>query len=124
MNKPFATMNTGKNSQSPLPTKTPRNVLILLCLLYLLLYIDRVNIGILAPLIRADLGLSNTQMGMVFSAFSIPYAFFQLFGGWLADRFGARLVLATCCVIVDAPSNLLLVKVFDIFFKNALKIAL
>ncbi|MCH2670093.1 MAG: MFS transporter [Gammaproteobacteria bacterium] len=99
MNKPFATMNTGKNSQSPLPTKTPRNVLILLCLLYLLLYIDRVNIGILAPLIRADLGLSNTQMGMVFSAFSIPYAFFQLFGGWLADRFGARLVLATCCVI-------------------------
>ena len=83
MNKPLATMNTGKNSQSLLPTKTPRNVLILLCLLYLLLYIDRVNIGILAPLIRADLGLSNTQMGLVFSAFSIPYAFFQLFGDGL-----------------------------------------
>ena len=57
-------------------------VLALLCVLYLLLYIDRVNIATVAPLIRADLELSNTQMGLIFSAFSIPYAFFQLFGGW------------------------------------------
>tara|TARA_Y100000590_G_scaffold347654_1_gene398353 strand:+ start:298 stop:1590 length:1293 start_codon:yes stop_codon:yes gene_type:complete len=87
-------------------TRTPRNVLVLLCLLYLILYIDRVNIATVAPLIRADLELSNTQMGLVFSAFSIPYAFFQLFGGWLADRLGARLVLSICCVIAASATML------------------
>jgi MFS family permease len=85
----------------------PRVVLALLCLLYLLLYIDRVNIATAAPLIRADLGLSNTQMGLVFSAFSIPYALLQLFGGWVADRFGPRLTLSVCCVLVAVATMLM-----------------
>jgi MFS family permease len=42
----------------------------------------------------ADLGLSNTEFGLAISAFSYPYALFQLIGGWLSDRllpFGAGL---------------------------------
>lgn len=39
------------------------------------------------------LGLTDQQMGFVFSAFVIGYALFQIPGGWLADRWGARLVL-------------------------------
>ena len=62
----------------------PAIVLALLCLMYLLMFVNRVNISTAAPLIKADLRLSNTQLGLVFSAFAIPYALFQLVGGWIA----------------------------------------
>ena len=62
-------------------------VLLIICLMYLILYVDRVNISTAAPLIKADLGLSNTQLGLVFSAFAYPYALFQLIGGYFAGYF-------------------------------------
>ncbi|MFI5613036.1 MFS transporter [Amycolatopsis sp. NPDC051903] len=68
-------------------------ILLLLCGMYFITYMDRVNISTAAPFIRADLHLSNTQLGLALSAFSIPYAFFQIFGGMLADRFGPRKLL-------------------------------
>jgi sugar phosphate permease len=68
-------------------------VLLLLCLMYLITYIDRVNIATAAPFMQKDLGLSNTELGLALSAFSIPYAFFQIFGGMIGDRFGPRKVL-------------------------------
>ena len=68
----------------------PNIVLGLLCAMYLILYVDRVNIATAAPLIQKELGLSNTQLGLAFSAFAYPYALFQLLGGWLGNRFGAR----------------------------------
>lgn len=45
------------------------------------------------PSITADFNLSLTQKGMVFSAFTLAYAAFEIPGGWLGDRFGARLAL-------------------------------
>ncbi|HML13345.1 MAG TPA: MFS transporter [Xanthobacteraceae bacterium] len=79
-------------------------VLLLLCLMFLILYVDRVNISTAAPLIRADLKLSNTELGLVFSAFAYPYAFFQLVGGWLGDKFGARATLGVSGIIVVAAT--------------------
>jgi MFS family permease len=75
-------------------------ILFVLCLLYLILYVDRVNISTSAPLIKTALGLDNTQLGLAFSAFAYPYAFFQLVGGWLGDRFGPRRVLLVSGVVV------------------------
>jgi sugar phosphate permease len=69
-------------------------VLVLLCVLYAISYVDRVNISTAAPSIQADLGLSDAQLGLVLSAFSIPYAFLQVAGGWLGDRLGARRTLS------------------------------
>ena len=63
----------------------PRVVLCLLCLFYFLLFVNRVNISIAAPLIKADLSLTNTQLGLAFSAFAYPYALFQLIGGYFGD---------------------------------------
>lgn len=74
--------------------------------MYLILYIDRVNIATAAPLIQRDLDLSNTQLGMVFSSFAIFYAIFQIVGGWIGDRLGARLTLALCCGVVAAATVL------------------
>jgi MFS family permease len=79
-------------------------VLLIICLMYLILYVDRVNISTAAPLIKADLGLSNTQLGMAFSAFAYPYAAFQLIGGYLGDKFGARLTLIVCALVVCAAT--------------------
>src|SRR5258706_14682920 len=75
-------------------------VLALLCVMYLILFVDRVSISTVAPLIKADLKLSNSQLGLAFSAFAIPYAAFQLIGGWIGDKFGPRLTLSVCCAIV------------------------
>ena len=78
----------------------PLRILGLLCVLYVILYLDRTNISIAAPLIRKDLGLSNTTMGLVFSSFAVPFAAIQLFGGLAGDAFGPRLVLTLCCALV------------------------
>lgn len=74
-------------------------ILLLLCAMYFITYVDRVNISTAGPFIREDLGLSNTQFGLVMSAFAIPYAFFQIFGGLLADRFGPRKLLFAVGII-------------------------
>ena len=56
-------------------------------------YLDRVAISTAAPAMKADLGLSDGQMGLVFGAFTLAYALFEVPSGWLADRFGARSML-------------------------------
>src|SRR6476661_63507 len=78
----------------------------LLCAMYFMYFVNRVSISTLAPLIKTDLGITNTQLGLVFSAFAIPYAVFQLIGGWVGDRLGARLTLAVCCAIVAISTML------------------
>ena len=69
-------------------------VLAVLCLMYFIAYIDRVNIAVAGPAIRRELGLSATELGLIFSAFAYPYAAMQIAGGWASDRFGPRRVLA------------------------------
>ncbi len=82
----------------------PLVVLFLLCALYVILYIDRTNIATAAPLIKADLRLSNTQLGLIFSAFAVPFAAIQLVGGLFGDAFGPRLILTLCCAIVGVST--------------------
>lgn len=57
-------------------------------------YLDRVCIAVAAPHIRSELALSDAQLGYVFSAFTLAYALFEMPSGYLADRFGARLMMA------------------------------
>lgn len=56
-------------------------------------YLDRVNISIAGQSITKEFHLNNVQLGWIFSAFVLGYALFQAPGGWIADRFGPRLVL-------------------------------
>jgi MFS family permease len=66
-------------------------VLGLACAIYFITYMDRVNLATAAHYVAEEFHLSKTQLGLVFSAYSYPYAALQPFGGMLADRFGARL---------------------------------
>ena len=69
-------------------------VLILTFFTSFIMYMDRVCIGTAAPAIMQDFNLSKIAMGWSSSAFNWAYAIFQVPGGWMADRFGARVVLA------------------------------
>src|SRR5437660_5002989 len=84
--------------------KATHVVLAMLCIMYFITYVDRVNIGTAASEIKKDLSLSNTQLGLVFSAFAYPYLLFQVFGGWVGDRFGPRLTLFACGLVWAAAT--------------------
>src|SRR5438128_832766 len=85
---------------------TSQVVLGLLCVMYLITYVDRVNIGTAANAIQRELALSNTQLAFIFSAFGYPYIVFQIFGGWVGDRVGARRTLFLCGLIWAAATML------------------
>jgi MFS family permease len=71
-------------------------VLALLCLMYFITYLDRVNVSTAASGFSKEFGLNKTEIGLVFSAFAYPYLVFQIVGGWISDRLGARRTLIVC----------------------------
>jgi len=76
------------------PTRTRWLIVALIFCMGVLMFIDRVNISIAAKYIMPEYGISDVQMGWIFSAFVLGYAILQIPGGWLGDRFGPRRVLA------------------------------
>jgi len=81
-------------------------VLLLLCLMYGITYIDRVNISTAAIVFKGELGLSNADYGAIFAAFGWSYAAFQIIGGWIGDRFGPRLTLGVCGLVWSSATLL------------------
>ena len=88
------------------PSRFPATsvVLFLLCLMYAINYIVRVDVSTAASVFQPDLHLSNTQVGLIFSAFAYSYLIFQIIGGWVSDRLGARLTLTIFAVIWSAAT--------------------
>lgn len=75
------------------PTRTRYWVIVFAVTLAILSYIDRVAISQAAPVISTDLNLTSGQMGLIFSAFGVAYALFEIPGGWMGDYMGPRKVL-------------------------------
>lgn len=65
-------------------------VLALVAVATMVNYLDRTVLGIAAPYLTQELGLTAASMGIVFSAFSWSYALLQIPGGIFLDRFGTR----------------------------------
>jgi len=65
----------------------------LLCATATAAYLCRVNVSVVGALLMQEFGLSQAQMGRVFSAFLLGYALFMVPGGVAADRWGTRRVL-------------------------------
>jgi MFS family permease len=74
-------------------------VLVMLCLMYFITYLDRVNVSSAAAGFGKEFNLSKTEIGLVFSAFAYPYLVFQIIGGWVSDKFGAKRTLIYCGVL-------------------------
>lgn len=62
--------------------------------LYVIGYLDRFIVTLVVPDVQADLGLSDTRIGLILGpAFAIAYALFSLPSGWAADRYSRRMVI-------------------------------
>lgn len=75
------------------PSRTRYGVIVFAVMLGIIHYIDRVCISKAQNFIQKDLSLDDTQMGWVFSVFTLSYALFEIPGGWLGDKWGPRRVL-------------------------------
>ena len=75
-----------------LPGVSTRLVLLLAVAIFIN-YVDRGNLATAAPLLKSDLGLSNTQVGFLLSAFYWTYAPMQLLAGWMVERLDVHRVL-------------------------------
>lgn len=76
--------------------------IVLMCFLAVAInYIDRANLGVAVPLIRKEYGLDPAVMGLILSAFFWSYALMQLPGGWLIDRFGARVTYTVATLVMS-----------------------
>jgi ACS family D-galactonate transporter-like MFS transporter len=81
------------------PTRSRFVIMVLLFVCVMINYLDRSNISIAAPAMRAQLGFDTAQMGYVLSAFGWTYALCQIPGGWLVDRIAPRTLYATLIVL-------------------------
>jgi ACS family D-galactonate transporter-like MFS transporter len=73
-------------------------VLALIAFGTMLNYLDRTVLGIAAPSLAKELGLTPAMMGLAFSAFSWSYALLQIPGGVFLDRFGTRITYLVALV--------------------------
>lgn len=94
---------------APVTLRTPNTsvrVVLLLAAAVCINYVDRGNLATAAPLIQDELHLSSTQLGFLLSAFFWTYVTAMTPAGWLAERYGARRVLA-CGVAIWSVATLL-----------------
>src|SRR5262249_55892276 len=76
------------------PTSTRHVVLAVTTLMAILLYLDRLAVGIAAEYIREDLRMTQSESSWFLSAVFLTYALGQVPAGWFSDQFGARRVLS------------------------------
>ena len=83
------------------PSKSYRSlVLVLLTVVYGFNFIDRQIVGILAPFIQKDLGLTNTELGLLIGlAFATFYTLIAIPIAWLADRYNRVNILSIALAV-------------------------
>src|SRR3954449_3827948 len=91
-------MNAHTAAVAPIATAKSSNVRWKIFLLMLFLisinYIDRASLSVAMPLIAKEFNLDPAMQGLLLSSFFWTYAFMQVPGGMLADRFKPRIVIA------------------------------
>ncbi|MFC1935686.1 MFS transporter [Chloroflexota bacterium] len=75
---------------------------------YVVIYLQRLSIGPLAPFLKEDMGITSTQVGSLMSATSFGYLLVIVPAGWAADRIGVRWLL----VIGELVGGILIVGMF------------
>lgn len=75
------------------PTKFRHGVLAFLCVLALILYVDRICISQALTKIETDLEIEHDSMTWVLMAFTLSYSLFEVPMGWWGDKYGSRGVL-------------------------------
>ncbi len=81
------------------PTRVRYRVLAVTFAMAFILYLHRFCMSYAQRYVKEDLGLSNDELSLCFSAFFFSYALAQVPSGWMSDRFGARLMLTIYIVV-------------------------
>jgi len=68
-------------------------IVLLLFLVYMINYLDRVALSLTVPMIEKDLLLNAEQFGLIFGSFFFGYALFNFIGGLATDKYGPTLVM-------------------------------
>ena len=104
MTKPTTTAGAGSRSGYP-AAGYAWYMVILLTLAYICSFIDRFMLGLLVEPIKADLGFSDTQLGLLLGpAFAIFYATMGLPLGWMADRYRRSWIVAAGIAVWSAAT--------------------
>ncbi len=82
-----------KNLSPTRPTSVRYGVLGFAGVLSMITYLDRVCFGTVAPFIQKEFGLDDAEKGLLFTAFALAYALFEVPSGWLGDKYGPRRTL-------------------------------
>lgn len=76
------------------PTKVRWKIFLMMLFLIAINYIDRASLSVAMPMIAKEFDIGPATQGLLLSAFFWTYAFMQIPGGMLADRYGPRVVIA------------------------------
>src|ERR1700722_1829573 len=87
-------MTAATETIAPMRAGMGTGVVTLLALAIFINYVDRGNLATAAPLMKDELHLTASQLGLLFSAFYWTYIPGQIFAGWLAERINAYRTLA------------------------------
>jgi len=83
-----------REAQRPTLSFHLTRVAVVLSISVLINYVDRGTLSIAAPVLKDDLHLSPSQLGVLLSSFFWTYSVFQIVSGWLVDRFEVNWLLA------------------------------
>lgn len=87
-------MNDSSSKKKKKPAGKRWIILLLVCLVTFVNYLDRANLAVAAPTISKDFGFDAVRMGLIFSAMGWSYTAMQIPSGWFLDRFGPRKIYA------------------------------
>ncbi|WP_408015457.1 MFS transporter [Ramlibacter monticola] len=85
-------------ADSAAPTKVRWKIFLMMLFLISINYIDRASLSVAMPLIAKEFDIGPATQGLLLSSFFWTYAFMQIPGGMLADRYGPRAVIAGATV--------------------------
>ena len=81
-------------------------IFLLILLIVTINYVDRASLSVAMPAISQEFGIDAAFQGIILSAFFWTYAFMQIPGGWLADKYGPRLIIAGATILWGAFQSL------------------
>ncbi|MFZ7088690.1 MFS transporter [Curtobacterium sp. RRHDQ10] len=95
-----------RTTGSPFRGRVRGRVLLMLCIMYAISYVDRTNISTALPHIKTEFGFNDATAGLVIAAFSLPYAFLQVFGGSIGEKAGPRRALFVITLVMGVATLL------------------
>jgi ACS family glucarate transporter-like MFS transporter len=89
-----------KDLNIPKPETNKRVFIVVMCMIAITInYIDRVNFSVATPTIMETFGITATQIGMMGSAFFIPYMCMMLPTGFLLNKFGPKRIMSLALIL-------------------------